>query len=108
MIKNSKKKCEKTIDSYLQALIFIHEWFVTSKMIEKLDNAVFSKDDKVFGDIDSFIVTFFSNDIGLNIINLRNNNLEDDNFDDCDPNNINHVRIMGNYNRYKQHRACKK
>ena len=108
MIKNPKKKCEKTIDSYLQALIFIHEWFVTSKMIEKLDNAVFSKDDKVFGDIDSFIVTFFSNDIGLNIINLRNNNLEDDNFDDCDPNNINHVRIMGNYNRYKQHRACKK
>ena len=108
MIKNPKKKCEKTIDSYLQALIFIHEWFVTSKMIEKLDNAVFSKDDKVFGDIDSFIVTFFSNDIGLNIINLRNNNLEDDNFDDCDPNNINHVRIMANYNRYKQHRACKK
>ena len=108
MIKNPKKKCEKTIDSYLQALIFIHEWFVTSKMIEKLDNAVFSKDDKVFGDIDSFIVTFFSNDIGLNIINLRNNNLEGDNFDDCDPNNINHVRIMANYNRYKQHRACKK
>ena len=77
-------------------------------MTEKLDNAVFSKDDIVFGDTDSFTVKFFSNDIGLNSINLNSNNLEDDNFDDCDPNNINHVIIMANYNRHKQHRACKK
>ena len=51
-------------------------------MIEK-HNAVFSNDGLVFVDIDSDIVTFFSNDIGLNNINLKNINLDDeDNFDD--------------------------
>ena len=42
-------------------------------MIEKLDKAVFSNEDIVaFDDIDSDIVTFFSNDIGLNSIILNN------------------------------------
>ena len=54
------------------ALKFIPDWFVASKMIEKLENAVFSNDDIVFGGIDSHIVTFFSSDIGFNSINLNN------------------------------------
>ena len=40
----------------------------------------------VFGDIDSDIVTFFSTDIGLNILNL------DDNFDNCNTETISHAR----------------
>ena len=60
-------------------------------MIEEIDNAVFSNDDIVFGDIDSDLVTFFSNDIGRNTIKLNNINLDDDNFDDCDPETINNV-----------------
>ena len=40
----------------------------------------FFNNDIIFNDIDSDIVTFFSNDIGLNIINLNNVNLDDDNF----------------------------
>ena len=89
-------------------LKFVRDWFVANNMIEKLDNAVFSNDDIIFGDIDSNIVTFFSNNIGLNSKNLHNVNLDDDNFDDCDPKTINQVRLMAWYNRYKQHKACKK
>ena len=40
-------------------------------MIEKLDYAASSNDGIVFGDIDSDVVIFFSNDIGLNSINLN-------------------------------------
>ena len=100
--------CNKPVDSYLLALKFLPDWFVTNKIIKKLDNAVFFNVDIIFGDIDFNTFTFFSNDIGLNSINLNNVNLDDDNFDDCDPETCNHVRLMVWYNRNKQHKACKK
>ena len=81
--------CDKSVDSYLLALKFILDWLVPSNMIEKLYNVIFSNDDMVFWDIDSDIVTLFSNDISLNSINLINFNLDDD-----DPKTINHVRFM--------------
>ena len=49
--------------------------------------------------MDSDIVTYFSSDMGLNTINLNNANLDVDNFDDYDPETINHVRLMTWYNR---------
>lgn len=94
--------CDKAVDSYLQALTFVPNWFVTNKMIDKLDNAIFSIDDIVFGDIDFDIVTSFRSDKGLNSISHNNINLDHDNFDDYDPENINHVTLMVWYNRYKQ------
>ena len=75
-------------------------------IIEKRDNAVFANDDIVFSDINSDIVTLFSNDIGFNSINL--NNIDDDSFHNFHPKTINQVRHMTWYNRYKQHKACKK
>ena len=39
---------------------------------------------------------------------LDNINLDDNNFGDCDPETINHVRLMAWYNRFKQHKACEK
>ena len=56
-----KKLCDNSVVSYLLALKFVSDWFFTNKMIEKLDNGVFSNDDIIFGDIDSDIVEFFSN-----------------------------------------------
>ena len=54
-------------------------------MLEKLDNVVFSNDDIVFA-YEYSDVTFFSDDMGLNVYsNLNNINLDDDNFDDDDP-----------------------
>ena len=114
MLKYCLDKCktqeiyDKAVDSYLLALKFAPDWFFTSKMIEKLDNAAFYNDDIVFGNIDSDIVTFFSSDIDLNSLNLNNINFDDDNFDDYDLETINHVRLMAWYDRYNQHKVWKK
>ena len=104
----TQKVFPKAVDSYLLASKFVFDWFVTSEIIEKLDNAVVSNGDIVLGGIDSDIVTFFSNDIGLNSVIMNNINLDDDDFGDCDPETINHGRLMAWYNRYKQHKKCKK
>ena len=77
-------------------------------MSKKLYNAVLSNSDIIFDDIESDIVAFFSNNIGLNSINLNNINPDDDDFDNFDPETINHVRLMAWYNRYKQRKAYKK
>ena len=44
----------------------------------------------------------------ISSINLRNINFKDDNFDNCDPKIISHVKLMAWYNRFKQPKACKK
>ena len=62
----------------------------------------------VFGDIESDIVAFFSKDIGLDTINLSNSNLDEDNFGNGNPETVNYIRLLAWYNRYKQHKACKK
>ena len=97
------KTCDKAVNSYLLAWKFVLDWFVFNKIIEKHDNGVFSNDDIIIGDTDSDIATFFINDIGLNSINFKNVN--PGNFEDCDPETINHVRFMSCFNRYKQHQA---
>ena len=97
------KTCDKAVNSYLLVWKFVLDWFVFNKIIEKHDNGVFSNDDIIIGDTDSDIATFFINDIGLNSINFKNVN--PGNFEDCDPETINHVRFMSCFNRYKQHQA---
>lgn len=77
-------------------------------MSKKLYNAVPSNSDIIFDDIESDIVAFFSNNIGLNSINLNNINPDDDDFDNFDPETINHVRLKAWYDRYKQRKALKK
>ena len=39
--------CYKAVDDYLAAFALkcIHDWFVTSKMLEKLDNALHANED---------------------------------------------------------------
>ena len=61
------------------------------RWLKKLDSALFSNDDRVFGDLDSYFLTFFSNDISINSITLDNTNLDDNNFADCDVEINSHV-----------------
>ena len=70
--------CDKNVYVSLPALKFVPDWFLTNKMTEKLDNSVFSNEYTVFGDIDSDIVTFFSNGIGLDSINFNSFTTEAD------------------------------
>ena len=73
---------DKAVDAYVLALKFV---------IEKLDNAIFCNNDIIFSDMDFDIITFFSDDIALNITMLNNVNLDYDDLDDCNPKIINHV-----------------
>ena len=66
-----------------------------SNIIERLESGVFFDDHIVFGDLDSDFVTFFIKDIGLKSITLDNINVDGDNFHFCDPETINHVKLMG-------------
>ena len=90
----TQEMCDKVVDFYLLALKFVTDWFVASKMVEKLDSPVLSNNHIVFGDLDSDIVSFFSNDIALNSITLDNINLDDSNLDYFDPETIIYVRLM--------------
>lgn len=76
-------------------------------MTEKLDSTVFY-DDYMFGNLDSDFVSFFSKDFSSNGVILGNVNLEDEYFNYCDPETINHVKIVGWYNKYKQCKTSKK
>ena len=46
-----QKLCDKAVDVCISALKFIPDWFVTNKMLQKVDDAVFSNDDIDFDDI---------------------------------------------------------
>ena len=53
------------VDNLLSTLKFVSDWFVTSKMIKKLYNALFADDDILFFDEDSGNDTFSSDEIGI-------------------------------------------
>ena len=65
-----------------------------NKILEELDDVVFSNDDIDLPDIDSGIVTFFSNEMGVITTDFDNINLDDDHFDEDDPETIIHVRLV--------------
>ena len=77
--------CDKPADTCLPILKFVPDWSVANKMLEKLDNVIFSNDDINLDDIDSDIVTFFSDNMGLVTIDLNNINLDINNFVEDDP-----------------------
>ena len=99
-----QEMCDKALDTCLLALKLVFDWFVGNKVIQKLDNSVFSNDAIVFGYVVSDIIAFFNSDIGLHIVNLNNINLDDVVISKT----INHVTLMTWYNRLKQHKGYKK
>ena len=53
------EKCfNETVDNCLEALKFIPDWFITSKMIEKFYDALLADDDTLFLDEDFSKVTY--------------------------------------------------
>ena len=83
------------LDDCLPALKFIPDWFDTSKMLEKSDNALFTNDDIPFFDEDFSKVTFFTDEIGILGVDIDKINLDDDNnFDEDDPKTILHVSLL--------------
>ena len=89
----TQKKCDKAADVCLTALEFVPDSFVPSKMLEIVDGVAFSNDYIDLDDVNFDIVTFFSDDMVHDIMDLNYINLDDNNFDD-DPETIIHVRFM--------------
>ena len=96
---------DKAIGFNLIILKFVSDWFVTNKMLEKLDDYLFCNDDIFFHDADSNIITFLIDDIntkGFNTKGFHNINLDKNDFDDDDPETNSHVRLMTWHNRFKK------
>ena len=93
---------------YLLTLKFAPDWLVTNRMLEKLDNFVFSSDAIIFNHVDYNIITFLSDNVDFNTIGLHNINFNNDNFDEEDPEVIIHVGLMDRPNRIKLCTTCRK
>ena len=67
----TQKMYDKGVNSYLPALKFVPNSFVTNNITEKLDSDKSSDDYFVFGYLESNFVTFFINDTALIVNSLR-------------------------------------
>ena len=103
----NQKMCDNAVNTYLLALKFVPDWFATSKMIEKLNTAVFYNVYIVFGDLESDLLHYLAVNRPYSVI-LDKINLDDNSFDNCDRETINHVKLMAFHNKYKQLKASKK
>ena len=75
----------KAVDAFRPLLECFPDCFFTNKVLEKLNDVVFSNDDPDLGIVNvTDIVTFFFNCRGIHTIDLNSNSLDDDNFDDDD------------------------
>ena len=103
--RKTQKLSNKAVVACLLTLKFVPDWVATSKILEILDDIVFSNKDIDLADIDSDIVTFFCDDACLKNLHLPNINVDDDNFDDDDPETRIHVKLLALSNKNKQRKA---
>ena len=79
--------CDETVDDSLAPLKLIPDWFVTSKMIEKLFTALYADENILYFNEDPGNVAFNCNEMGILNIDLNDINL-DNNFDEDDPDTL--------------------
>ena len=77
----TQETCDKAVDAFLPTLTIFLDWIVTKIMIQKPGDVVLSNDDAVFVNKDFDKVTFFSDEVGILNVDLKNINLHDVNFD---------------------------
>ena len=82
--------CNKSIEDFLPASKFVLDWFVTSKMVQKLFTALYADDNTLFFDEYSGNITL-GNQMGILSVGLNNINLDDTNYDADDPKSIFHI-----------------
>ena len=80
---------------------FVPDWFVTNKLLEKIDDLVLSNNDIDLEVINSDIATVLSDTRRLFIIDLTHINLDDNNFDEDDLGTIVYVRLVAWSTRYE-------
>ena len=101
--------CHEAVDDCLAAWKFIPHWFVTSKMLGKLDNAFYANDTLFFSNEDFDKATFIANQIHIFAVDLDEINIDNDNnFDEDDADTIIHVRLLTWCSKSKKCRTLKK
>ena len=98
---------DEAVDDCLVALKFIPDWFVTSKMLEKFDNALHANDDILSYNKNFDKVTFIANQRHPLAVVLDKINLDND-FDEDDPNIMIHVRHLAWHSKFEKCKALKK
>ena len=86
----------------LAALKFISDWLVSSKMLEKLDNALKANDNTLVDNEDCDWITFIANQGHILAVDLDKINLDKNNFDDDDPDTSIHVRLLALCSNFKK------
>ena len=89
----TQEMCDKAVDIFYQHYNLFLTTLLQIKCFKKLDNDVFSNN-IVFLYADSDFVTYFSDDRDLNTINFDNITIDNDNFDEDDPETIINVKLM--------------
>ena len=104
----TQEMCDKAVDHFLSAVKFVPDFFVKSKLIRNLNNALWADDDILAIYKYSSNVTLSSDEMGILNVDINNINIDDFKFDEDDTETIIHVRLMAWRNRLKQRKAFKK
>ena len=99
--------CDEAVDNLLAALKFIPYWFVTSKMLEKLGNALYTKMIYSFTIKILIIIKIIANQKHILAVDLEKVNL-DNNFSEDDPDTIIHIRFLAWRSKSKKLKAPEK
>ena len=102
----TQRMCEKAFDDCLTALKFLPDWFVKSKMI-KIFTALYADENILHFSEDSGNVAFICNGMGILNIDLNNINLDDNNYDECYPDTIIHVKLLAWHIKFEKGKALK-
>ena len=106
--------CDEGVDDSLTTLKLILNWFVTSKVIKKLYNALYADEIILYFDDVSGDVVFNCNGMGilnidLNILNIDLNNINlDENYDGDDPDTIIFIRLLAWHIKFRKYKELKK
>ena len=100
--------CDEAVDVFLPTLNFVPHCFVTSKMIKTFSTALYLDENILYFDEDFINVVFNCNEMGILNINVNFINLDDNNFDEHDPDTIVHVRLLAWHTKFKKGKAFKK
>ena len=77
-------------------------------MLEKFDKALLANDDILFFNEDFAKVTFTASQRHILVVDLNKINLDNDNFDENDPDTIIHVRLLAWSGKFEKCKALKK
>ena len=105
----TQQMSDDAVDDCLPALKFVPDWFVTSKMLEKLDNALHANHDILFYNENFNKVTFIAcqrHILAAGLDKIKSDT--DNNFYEDDRDTIIHVRLCNLRGNFKNHKALKK